>query len=63
MTFGRPPAIPNEYVQLDLPLCQSLERLARTNGNLTAAGSSDPPDTVCLFVSTMYVLKLLTRVS
>lgn len=55
MTFGRPSTIPNEYMKLDLPVNQSLEKLA-----LATIGTSrssveglDAPDTVCLYIATM----------
>lgn len=56
MTFGRPSNIPNEYMKLDLPLNQNLERLTMMTNSTVSVGSMDTPDTVCFFISTMYDL-------
>lgn len=55
MTFGRPSTIPNEYVKLDLPINQKLEKLVMTTtGSMSAPNEClDPPDTVCLYIATM----------
>jgi hypothetical protein len=60
MTFGRPPTIPNEYMKLELPVNQSLEKiaLATTQSMGNAVPASEGPtqsDTVCFYIATMYV--------
>ncbi|KAK4944002.1 hypothetical protein LTR10_016523 [Elasticomyces elasticus] len=63
MTFGRPSTIPNEYVKLDLPVNQKLEKLSTTTIASTAASgeSFDPPETVCLYIATLPVLSAFLR--
>ncbi len=58
MTFGRPPTIPNEYMKLELPVNQSLEKIAMatTIGNAAITGEGPTQsDTVCFYIATMYV--------
>ncbi|KAK6379813.1 hypothetical protein LTS17_005886 [Exophiala oligosperma] len=61
MTFGRPSTIPNEYVKLDLPVNQKLEKLAISSiGTITAlSGTVEPPDTVCLYIATIQLYYIL----
>ncbi|KIV85748.1 hypothetical protein PV11_01410 [Exophiala sideris] len=64
MTFGRPSTIPNEYVKLDLPVNQKLEKLATTTIASTAASgeSFDPPETVCLYIATLQLYHILADI-
>lgn len=57
MTFGRPSTIPNEYIKLDLPVNHKLQKLATSSiGTMPALNESlEPPDTVCLYIATMWV--------
>ncbi|KAJ9502334.1 hypothetical protein H2202_002399 [Exophiala xenobiotica] len=61
MTFGRPPTIPNEYVKLDLPINQKLEKLVMTTtGSMSAPNERlDPPDTVCFYIATIQLYYIL----
>lgn len=58
MTFGRPLAIPESYVNLDLPTNCSLEALDSRLAT-AAAGKSRDADTVCLFTSTIQLYRIL----
>ncbi|KIX01785.1 uncharacterized protein Z518_09512 [Rhinocladiella mackenziei CBS 650.93] len=58
MTFGRPATIPNDYLKLDLPVNQNLEKLTMM-GSSAAVSSLDPPDTVCLFIATIQLYFIL----
>lgn len=60
MTFGRPPTIPNDYMKLDLPLNQNLDKLTVLGSTAASVGTLDPPDTVCFFIATMYANSDLT---
>lgn len=55
MTFGRPATIPNSYMTLDLPINQSLDKLAMAAPASAGHNGIEAPDTVCLFTATMYV--------
>ena len=55
MTFGRPPAIPNDFVKMPLPLNQNLDNMAQADTTLMSNMVPDLSDTVCLFTATTYV--------
>ncbi|KIW16954.1 hypothetical protein PV08_04145 [Exophiala spinifera] len=61
MTFGRPSTIPNEYVKLELPINQNLERLATSSlGGMPALNESlEPPATVCFYIATIQLYYIL----
>lgn len=51
MTFGRPPAIPVEYVQMSLPLDVEFDGINLINGSQMEMLSD--PSTVSFFICTM----------
>ncbi|KAJ0418320.1 fungal-specific transcription factor domain-containing protein [Aspergillus carlsbadensis] len=58
-TFGRPPAIPNDFVTLPLPTNESLDFMSRAESSSPLPESTDEGDTVCLFTATteLYLLQ------
>ncbi|KAJ4680160.1 hypothetical protein HRR95_003879 [Exophiala dermatitidis] len=59
MTFGRPPTIPNDYMKLDLPLNQNLDKLTVLGSTAASVGTLDPPDTVCFFIATIQLYYII----
>lgn len=53
MTFGRPPAIPNEFVNVDLPINIDLDKLSGLSF-MTSAVVENNTSTVSFFIATMY---------
>ncbi len=50
MTFGRPQTIPNQYINVDLPVDCRLEDLAATEAQSTDVNATN---TVCFFNATL----------
>ena len=50
MTFGRPQAIPENYIVVEFPLNQSLDTLSSAASSTEAANRQS---TVCSFIATM----------
>lgn len=53
MTFGRPPAIPKEYIRLKLPLNTGLDKLQSEDAPNQHLLVGDSHETVSFFIATM----------
>jgi hypothetical protein len=53
MTFGRPPSIPNSYLQMELPLEIELEALDTSNIQSADLASDSGPSTVAVYTQSM----------
>ena len=53
MTFGRPPSIPNDYIQMALPLELDLETIDVPNDVVPDGFSYQSPSTVAVYIHSM----------
>ncbi|OQU95315.1 Fungal specific transcription factor domain-containing protein [Cladophialophora immunda] len=59
MTLGRPYAISDELLKLDLPLDIGLDAVSRGPTPMTSDDQSAAPSTVCLFIATIQLYEVL----